>query len=73
MDTSFNYNSILKMHDYSRTRQNVSFNLSELINMLSSQDIAELHKILKTLGKMKEICVQIIQLRNKSKMEMKLV
>ena len=51
MDTSFNYNSILKMHDYCRTRRNANFNLSELINMLSSQDIAELHKIIENSGK----------------------
>ena len=52
------------MHDYFRTRGNVSFNdLSQLVNTLSSQDFAGLDKfrLKESLGKMKEMHAHLVK------------
>ena len=52
------------MHDYFRTRGNVSFNdLSQLINTLSGQDFAGLDKfrLKESLGKMKEMHAHLVK------------
>ena len=61
---SFNNGSILEIHDYFRTRGNVSFNdLFQLINTLASQDFVELNKfrLKESLGKMKEMDAHLVK------------
>ena len=72
---SINNGSILKIHDYFRSREDASFNnLSQIINTLSNQDFAGLDnfRLRKILGKMKEMSAQFLKknknVRNESSM-----
>ena len=61
----FNNSSILEINDYynsNKSRRNVSFTeLSEIINILSSQDFAGMDKfrLRERLGKITEMCVKM--------------
>ena len=69
---SFNNESILETHDYFRTRENDSFNdLYQLINTLSNQDFDGLDKfrLRKSLGKLKEMRVQLVNVNKNNRNE----